>query len=85
MGQRITFTLGGARSGKSSHAEKLAAEAGGSVLYVATAEAGDEEMEQRIVAHQAQRPFSWTTLEATGQVGHAIAKQPAHDVVLLDC
>ncbi|MEM7114769.1 MAG: bifunctional adenosylcobinamide kinase/adenosylcobinamide-phosphate guanylyltransferase [Chloroflexota bacterium] len=85
MGKRLTLILGGARSGKSSYAEKLAAEAGGSVLYVATAEAGDEEMEQRIVAHQAQRPSSWTTLEATEQVGHAITKQPPHEVILLDC
>ena len=43
MGKRLTVILGGARSGKSSYAEKLAAEAGDSVLYVATAEAGDEE------------------------------------------
>lgn len=85
MGQRLTFVLGGARSGKSSHAEKLAAKAGGSVLYVATAEAHDDEMAQRIVAHREQRPFSWTTLEAPQQVGQAIAAQPAHDVVLLDC
>jgi adenosylcobinamide kinase/adenosylcobinamide-phosphate guanylyltransferase len=57
--------LGGARSGKSSFAERLAAECGEPVLYVATATAGDDEMAERIRVHQAQRPGGWRTLEAS--------------------
>jgi adenosyl cobinamide kinase/adenosyl cobinamide phosphate guanylyltransferase/sugar phosphate isomerase/epimerase len=84
----LTFILGGARSGKSAYAQQLARQNGGSVLYVATATAGDEEMKTRIAAHRAERPANWRTLEAPLQVGEAIQKaldeQPA-DVVLLDC
>lgn len=68
--------LGGARSGKSAFAERLAAECGEPVLYVATATAGDEEMAARIALHRAQRAASWRTLEApTGlaeRVGQAM-------------
>lgn len=84
----LTFILGGARSGKSAYAQQLARQNGGSVLYVATATAGDEEMKTRIAAHRAERPANWRTLEAPLQVGEAIqqalGEQPA-DVVLLDC
>jgi adenosylcobinamide kinase / adenosylcobinamide-phosphate guanylyltransferase len=55
--------LGGARSGKSTFAEKLAAECGEPVLYVAVAEALDQEMAERIAAHRARRPSTWRTLE----------------------
>jgi len=83
---QLTLILGGARSGKSTHAEKLAAEIGPNVLYIATAEAGDDEMAERIIAHRAARPATWQTLEALRDVGQAlttIADQP--DVLLLDC
>lgn len=82
----LTLILGGARSGKSSYAEKLAAEYK-QVLYVATAEARDGEMAQRIATHRAERPSYWQTLEAPQQVGAAItAVDPAaYEVVLLDC
>jgi len=84
----LTFILGGARSGKSTYAQELARQNGGSVLYVATATAGDDEMKARIDAHRAERPAEWRTLEAPLNVGEAIqkvlAKQPV-DVVLLDC
>jgi len=84
----LTFILGGARSGKSTYAQELARQNGGSVLYVATATAGDDEMKARIDAHRAERPAEWRTLEAPLNVGEAIqkalAEQPA-DVVLLDC
>lgn len=83
-----TFILGGARSGKSSHAQHLAQAHGGQVLYVATATAGDDEMKTRIENHRAERPAEWRTLEAPLKVGEAIeqelAQHPA-DVVLLDC
>jgi adenosylcobinamide kinase/adenosylcobinamide-phosphate guanylyltransferase len=82
----LTLILGGARSGKSAYAERLAVRAGGSVLYVATAEAGDDEMAERITAHRAGRPAGWTTLEAPRGVGPALQEAGlAHDVVLLDC
>jgi adenosylcobinamide kinase/adenosylcobinamide-phosphate guanylyltransferase len=86
MGKRLTFILGGARSGKSTHAQRLAAERGNDVLYVATAEAGDDEMAARIAAHRAERPAHWRTLEAPRQVGSAI-RVVAGDagVVLIDC
>jgi adenosylcobinamide kinase/adenosylcobinamide-phosphate guanylyltransferase len=82
----MTLILGGVRSGKSSFAEKLAAEHGGSVLYVATAEGHDEEMAARIALHRAQRPATWMTLEAPSRTGRAIAAfKSAPDVVLVDC
>lgn len=86
----ITFILGGARSGKSSYAERLAAEHGGPVLYVATARAWDADMTARIARHKADRPAHWLTLEAPLQVGEAVtewlraAPEPPA-VVLLDC
>lgn len=85
MGRRMTLILGGARSGKSSYAENLARQQSGSVLYVATAVAFDDEMRVRIARHQAERPSHWQTLEAPTQTGTAIAQVPATDMVLLDC
>jgi adenosylcobinamide kinase/adenosylcobinamide-phosphate guanylyltransferase len=61
---RRIFVTGGARSGKSSFAERLASECGEPVLYVATATADDAEMAARIARHRAQRPTTWVTLEA---------------------
>lgn len=91
MGNRMTLILGGARSGKSAHAERLAFERGASgrgaaVLYVATAEAGDDEMRARIAEHRARRPAEWTTLEVPRDVSAAIdAHGGDFDLVLVDC
>ena len=86
MSKRLTLILGGARSGKSAHALKLAAERGRAVVYVATAQAGDEEMKARIAAHRAERPAGWRTLEAPTQAGAAIrAGAGQADVIVLDC
>ena len=85
---KLTFVLGGARSGKSTYAQDLAQERGGKVLYVATATAGDEEMKVRIENHRAERPSEWRTLEAPLNVGEAIERELAEhpaDVILLDC
>lgn len=82
----LTLILGGARSGKSDYAEKLAAQMGRRVLYIATAEIGDDEMAQRIAAHRQARPADWQTLEAPRHVGVALAEiEPAPEVLLLDC
>lgn len=86
MGKRLTFILGGARSGKSVYAQRLATERGSKVVYVATAEAGDEEMKARIAGHRAGRPSHWRTLEAAREIGAAIRVYGAEaDVILVDC
>jgi adenosylcobinamide kinase/adenosylcobinamide-phosphate guanylyltransferase len=74
------------RSGKSSFAERLAAECGEPVLYVATATVEDDEMAERIAMHRAQRPASWRTLEAPLNVAARIAADlaGAQTVVLED-
>ena len=68
--KQLALVLGGTHSGKSSYALQLAKEAGGRVLYVATADAGDgdPEMEQRIRDHRRVRPSDWDTVEATAEL-----------------
>lgn len=89
MGKRLTLILGGARSGKSTYAQQLAARRavrGEAVVYVATAEAGDDEMAERIAAHRAERPAHWQTLEAPRAVGAAIQSGAGQaGVILIDC
>jgi adenosylcobinamide kinase/adenosylcobinamide-phosphate guanylyltransferase len=83
---QIVLILGGARSGKSQYAEKLAAGFGHNVLYIATAEAKDEEMSARIEAHQAARPEHWRTLEAPLHIAGSLSTvEHPLDVLLLDC
>lgn len=83
MGQ-LTFILGGARSGKSSHAQKLAGQSAKSVTFIATAQALDDEMSTRIQKHRAERPVHWKTLEVPlGIASHV--KQIQSEVVILDC
>jgi len=84
---RLLLVLGGARSGKSAYAQQVAQELGGSrVLFVATAQAWDEEMAQRIAQHRQERPAAWRTLEAPHHVGQAIALELDDAVVVLvDC
>jgi adenosylcobinamide kinase / adenosylcobinamide-phosphate guanylyltransferase len=88
MSKRLIFLLGGARSGKSHYAEEWARDNGQQVLFVATAQAFDDEMSERIQRHQSERPATWQTLEAPQQVGQAL--QPKlntgfYDTVLVDC
>lgn len=80
----ITFILGGARSGKSSHALRLAEETERSVTFLATAQALDEEMSTRIRKHRAERPAHWDTLEVPFDIASRIGKIQT-DVVILDC
>ena len=85
MSRRLTLVLGGIRAGKSRYAQELAGE-GGRVLYVATAEAGDEEMAARIAAHRAERPRGWATLEEPVDLVTALTPLvPDFDTVLIDC
>ena len=75
MGSRKIFVLGGARSGKSGFAERLAVECGEPILYVATATASDAEMAERIARHRAQRPSTWRTLEAPTEVARRVTSE----------
>lgn len=86
MDKELVLILGGARSGKSTFAEQLAMQSRSSVLYVATATAGDSEMAARIAAHKAARPASWRTLEAHLHVARQLqAGISPGDFILLDC
>lgn len=87
---RLTLLLGGARSGKSRHALEWAVQMGARVLFVATAQAFDEEMALRIDRHKSERPAQWGTLEAPLQTGAAILTEMrdgngAWDCVIVDC
>jgi len=84
MAKIVVFT-GGARSGKSTRAEQYAARLGKPVIYVATAEAGDGEMQERIALHRERRSQAWHTLEAPVEVGAALREVGPGTVVLLDC
>lgn len=80
----ITLILGGARSGKSFHAQELAEQSGKSVTFLATAQALDGEMTARIQRHRAERPVHWETLEIRlGIAAHLERIQS--EVVILDC
>jgi len=77
---------GGARSGKSRLAQELALKSGGRVLFVATAEAGDDEMQRRIEAHRKNRPSDWTTIEVTTHIGRHVTKNiGSARTVIIDC
>lgn len=83
--KELILVLGGARAGKSSFAQALAASLGPTVTLVATAEAGDEEMRRRIEEHRRARPAGWRTLEAPLQPSLALRQSDPGDVVLVDC
>ena len=78
--------FGGARSGKSALAEKRAAESGLQVVYVATAQALDGDMQRRIVHHQARRPASWGLVESPLNLAATLRQHAAPETCLLvDC
>ncbi len=80
----VVLVLGGARSGKSRFAESLLGEYQGHRLYLATAQAGDEEMRRRILEHQARRGPGWRTIEAPLDLATPIASAGS-EAVLVDC
>ncbi|UGQ47719.1 bifunctional adenosylcobinamide kinase/adenosylcobinamide-phosphate guanylyltransferase [Massilia endophytica] len=81
-----TLILGGARSGKSAYAERLAAASGKEAVYIATGHAGDAEMAERIARHRADRPAHWRTVEEPLALADALRQWRAPErVVLVDC
>jgi len=84
---RLTVVLGGARSGKSRHAQELAEQEanGRPVVFVATAQAGDDEMTARIARHQQDRPVHWRTIEEPLDVAAVLHREQDAPVILVDC
>jgi adenosyl cobinamide kinase/adenosyl cobinamide phosphate guanylyltransferase len=81
----FTLILGGARSGKSDKAMRLAEESGRAVTFIATATAGDAEMDERIRRHRDQRPERWSTVEEPLDLLAAIASADRDDFLVIDC
>ncbi len=79
------LVLGGARSGKSSLADRLGRESAATVTFIATATAGDAEMAERIRQHRESRPGEWSTVEAPIDLLAAVEATPADDFVIVDC
>jgi adenosylcobinamide kinase/adenosylcobinamide-phosphate guanylyltransferase len=83
--RRHILVTGGTRSGKSKFAEDLACAIGKEIIYLATAQALDDEMEERIKKHQQRRPKSWTTIEEPLEAAGIISGCHQGTTVLLDC
>lgn len=83
--RRLVLVLGGARSGKSRHAEAIIEAAPAPWAYVATAQAFDAEMEERIALHRERRPAGWRTLDAPLTLAAALRDLPPHQPALVDC
>jgi len=82
----ITLILGGARSGKSVYAEKLAAESGLPVTYIATAQVYDEEFGARVKHHQVRRPAEWNTVEVPHHLADTLKAEAAKGrCLIIDC
>ena len=81
----LVLLVGGARSGKSALAVRLAAAEPGDVVFVATGEAGDEEMAERIERHRAERPAGWRTVEEPLRLREALLEAPPEACVVVDC
>ena len=85
MTASLTFVLGGARSGKSRYAEEILGNCSGSLTYIATAQAFDEEMRDRIAHHSRRRDLRWRTVEAPLDLVAALAACGPEQPVLIDC
>ncbi len=84
-GPGLTFILGGARSGKSAHAEALVVRSPAPWRYIATAQAFDAEMTERIAVHRERRRKGWMTLDAPLDLTAALDAVPDRHPILLDC
>lgn len=81
-----TFILGGARSGKSQFAEQLALKSSKQVVYVATAQALDSEMTERIAHHRSNRPSNWITVEEPLSLAETLTRHTGNQrLLLVDC
>lgn len=86
MSKDVELILGGARSGKSSYAERLAKDSKRSVVYIATSEVKDDEMAKRVAMHKAQRPSEWLVVEEPFNLSQALVKYSRPDnCILVDC
>ena len=81
----LILILGGARSGKRRHAERLIADYAPPWTYLATAEALDDEMRARIAEHRGRRDERWRTIEAPHALAEAVREAPADQPLLIDC
>ena len=82
----LTLIIGGARSGKSRYAEKIAEESGTPVTYIATAQVYDEEFGNRVAQHKSQRPQAWKTVEEPHHLALALQREAADGrCVIVDC
>ncbi len=81
----LTFILGGARSGKSAHAERLIEALPSPWTYIATAQAFDDEMVERIALHRSRRGEGWRTIDAPFDLAGALRDLPDGQPVLVDC
>lgn len=86
MSKKIVFILGGARSGKSTFALKEASKDSGKKAYIATAEALDEEMKERIEEHKRKRGNDWITYEEPLRIDYVIKEtESKYSVIVIDC
>ncbi|WP_373353953.1 bifunctional adenosylcobinamide kinase/adenosylcobinamide-phosphate guanylyltransferase [Pseudoroseicyclus sp. CXY001] len=81
----LTLVIGGAASGKSAHAERLVMEGPGRPVYIATAEAHDTEMSEKILRHRERRDQAWREVETSAGLPAELRSCAADEVVLVDC